>query len=65
MPLDRNDRLLTWNQVEPLVAMGRKAAWERWTKGLFPQPTKLPNSNRHRWRESEIQAWIAGTWEAC
>ncbi|OQX35290.1 MAG: hypothetical protein B0D91_11130 [Oceanospirillales bacterium LUC14_002_19_P2] len=63
--MEKHDRLLTWPQVEALVAMGRKAAWERWTSGLFPRPMKLPNSNRNRWRESEIQAWIAGNWEAC
>ena len=57
------DKLLTANTVHSITSLSRTTIWRLHTKGLFPKPMKVPGSHHLRWRESEVQAWIAGKWE--
>lgn len=54
------DRLLTGPEVRALVRLSRSTVWRYERAGKFPP--RIPSSNRALWRESEIAAWIAGTW---
>lgn len=52
------DRLLKFSQVAERVGFGRTAIYARIKRGEFPRPVKEGAASR--WRESEVQAWIAG-----
>lgn len=52
------DRLLTRSEVEDKVRLKASAIYRNMRKGGFPLPLKVgPKSVR--WKESEIEAWIA------
>ncbi len=57
------DKLLTASTVMESTSLSRTTIWRLHTKGQFPNPIKIPGSHHVRWRESEVQAWIAGEWE--
>jgi len=53
----KQDRLLSTKQVQECVQASRVSIW-RWEKeGKFPKHIKI--GRIIRWRESEIQQWIA------
>jgi len=63
------DRLLRLREIigdpkrgrDGLVPMSRNAWWAGVRAGNYPAPRML-NRRVARWRESEIRAFIAGTW---
>jgi prophage regulatory protein len=57
----RHDRLLSWPEVKARVGLSRTSVWRLEREGKFPKRVRiLPG--RVAWRESEIVAWISGTW---
>ena len=52
------DRLLRQSEVCTAVALSRMAVWKLRKAGDFPQPVVL-GVGALRWRESDVQAWIA------
>lgn len=57
------DRLLTVKQVADKCAMGVRTVWQKVNSGEFPRPVK-PAPRITRWRESDVEEWIAGLAEA-
>jgi len=57
------DRLLTVKQVAEKCAMGVRTIWQKVDTGEFPAPVK-PTPHMTRWRESDVDEWIAGLAEA-
>jgi prophage regulatory protein len=53
------DRLLRRSDVEDLVALKRSAIYELMSENKFPRPLKVAG-RAVRWRQSDIQEWIAG-----
>lgn len=57
MTTAKQDRLLSIKQIQERVQISRVSVW-RWEKeGKFPKHVKL--GSIARWKESEIQQWIA------
>ena len=52
------DRLLTRGDVERLVSMSRASVYRRVRDGTFPAPLRI-GVRAVRWRESEVERWIA------
>jgi len=53
------DRLLRWDQVQPIVSICRSHAHQLVARNLFPRPRKLvPGGRASAWVESEINAWV-------
>jgi len=55
------DRLLRWNQVQPIVGICRSHAHQLAAKNppQFPRPRKLvPGGRASAWVESEISEWV-------
>ncbi len=53
----QQDRLLSTKQVQGYIQASRVSIW-RWEKeGKFPKHVKVGRTTR--WRESEVQQWIA------
>ncbi len=60
-PLTRRDRLLSWPEVRDRVGLSRTSVWRLERAGKFP--LRIPISpGRVAWRESEIDAFVAGHW---
>lgn len=53
-----SDRLLKISEVARKISMGNSWIYERMKTGEFPRPLQL-SPGAVRWRESEIDAWIA------
>jgi prophage regulatory protein len=53
------DRLLRRSEVEDVVALRRSAIYALMSDGKFPKPLKVAG-RAVRWRQSDIQEWIAG-----
>ncbi len=65
MPNDPNpdikpppDRLLKRVEVEKIVGMGTTTIYRKINDGTFPRPVNQ-GTKLARWRESDVQAWIA------
>ena len=52
------DRLLKQAEVLAAVNLSRMAVWKMRKVGSFPEPVSL-GMGALRWRESDVQAWIA------
>ncbi len=55
------DRFLTWPEVHARVRLSRTTVWRREKDGTFPRRVRV-TPGRVAWRESEIDAFVAGTW---
>ncbi|MFA5680538.1 MAG: AlpA family phage regulatory protein [Hydrogenophaga sp.] len=60
IPFD--DRLLKLNEVMKRVSYSHDWIYRQIALGRFPRPVKLGRSSR--WRLSDVNAWVAGTWKA-
>lgn len=56
--MEIGDRLLTIRQIEIKIGLSESTIYKYMGEGGFPRPLKLGNT-AVRWRESEIDAWIA------
>jgi prophage regulatory protein len=55
------DRVLKLHEVEARVGLKKSAIYEQIDAGNFPKAIQLTTVGRASgWRESEINAWIAG-----
>jgi len=52
------DRLLRLKEVVEKTSLGSSTIYRRMSMGMFPRPCRL-GENCVRWRESEIDEWIA------
>lgn len=52
-----SDRLLRRTQVEEMIGFGRTFIAEKIASGKFPAPLKVGRCVR--WKESDIEEWIA------
>ena len=52
------DRLLTRGEVEARTALSRTSIYRKMREGSFPEPLKI-GARAVRWRESEIEEFIA------
>ena len=52
------DRLLRLSEVRTRTALGRITIYRKMRDGSFPEPLKI-GARAVRWRESEIEAWLA------
>ncbi len=52
------DRLLRLAEVRTRTALGRSTIYRKMRDGSFPEPLKI-GDRAVRWRESEIEAWLA------
>lgn len=58
------DRLLRSSDVSEMCAISRTTIWRLVTSGDFPPPVKIgTGSAGNRWRQSDIDAWIAALTE--
>ncbi len=53
-----NDRLLRLSEVQTRTALGRSTIYRLMRNGDFPEPLKI-GARAVRWRESEIEEWLA------
>lgn len=53
------DRLLRLPDVEKKTSLGKSTIYRLLNKGEFPKPIK-PTATVTAWKESEVDAWIAG-----
>ena len=53
-----NDRLLRLSEVQTRTALGRSTIYRLMRNGDFPEPLKI-GTRAVRWRESEIEDWLA------
>ena len=53
-----NDRLLRLSAVQTRTALGRSTIYRLMRNGDFPEPLKI-GARAVRWRESEIEEWLA------
>ena len=53
-----DDRLLTWDRVQPIAGISRTTAWRMQKAGDFPEPVTI-SPKRVGWWESELNAWKA------
>lgn len=53
-----SERLLRRKEVEDRVGLSRSTIYEMMSKGQFPKPVKL-GLRAVRWREEDVDAWIA------
>jgi prophage regulatory protein len=56
------DKLVNFHYVKEATSLSRTRIWQLEKEGKFPQGTRY-SKRCCRWRESEVQAWIAGEWE--
>ena len=53
-----DDRLLRLNEVRTRTALARTTIYRKMREGSFPEPLKV-GVRAVRWRESEIEDWLA------
>ena len=58
MATGTTDRLLRLREVQTLTALGRSTVYRLMRAGSFPEPLQI-GPRAVRWRESEIDAWLA------
>jgi predicted DNA-binding transcriptional regulator AlpA len=54
-----NERLLRRVEVEQRVGLKTSSIYQKIAKGTFPKPIRLGGTSSVRWRESDINEWIA------
>ena len=52
----RDDRLLSWDQVERIASISRSTAWRMERDGAFPRRVRV-SPGRVGWWESELTQW--------
>lgn len=52
----KDDRLLSWDQVEHIASISRSTAWRMERDGAFPRRVRV-SPGRVGWWESELTAW--------
>ena len=52
------DRLMRLSEVLTLINLSRSSVYRLRRQGAFPEPLKI-GARAVRWRQSEIEAWIA------
>lgn len=52
----KDDRLLSWDQVEHIASISRSTAWRMERDGAFPQRVRV-SPGRVGWWESELTMW--------
>ena len=57
MDSESTDRLLRLKDILTLTALGRSSIYRKMRASSFPEPLKI--GWVVRWRESEVQAWLA------
>ena len=50
--------LLTYREVASRLNCCRQTVWKLVKRGEFPEPLKIGRARR--WREADVDAWIAG-----
>lgn len=55
-PGGREDRLLSWDQVEHIASISRSTAWRMERDGAFPRRVRV-SPGRVGWWESELTSW--------
>ncbi len=55
------EKLLSIKEVSYYVSLGKSNIWTMVKRGSFPAPRKI-SVGCTRWKLSEIQAFINGTW---
>jgi predicted DNA-binding transcriptional regulator AlpA len=60
-PSSRPDRLMLWAEVRPRVGVSSSTARRLERAGRFPPRIRI-SPGRVAWRESEIDALVAGSW---
>jgi prophage regulatory protein len=63
-PINFNDRILRWPEVENRIGICRSQAHLLVSKGEFPPPIKL-GARASGWLESEINVWLTQRIAAC
>jgi prophage regulatory protein len=63
-PINFNDRILRWPEVENRIGICRSQAHLLVSKGEFPSPIKL-GARASGWLESEINLWLTQRIAAC
>ena len=58
MPTANTDRLLRLREVRTRTALARSTIYRKMREGSFPLPLKI-GVRAVRWRESEIETWLA------
>ena len=58
MSITTTDRLLHLREVIALTGFSRSSIYRKMRDGSFPEPLKI-GVRAVRWRESEIEAWLA------
>ena len=58
MVAESTDRLLRLSEVLTRTALGRSTIYRLMRAGSFPEPLKV-GVRAVRWRESEVEAWLA------
>ena len=61
--MESNIRLLRIADVSKKTTLGKSTIWLKMGQGSFPKPTKL-SAAINVWKESDIDAWIAGCFES-
>lgn len=61
LPTD-GERLIRLSEVKQRVGLGKTLIYEMISEGRFPKPYKVTPAAA-RWREREIDAWIAAVTE--
>ena len=55
----QTERLLKLEDVKMMVGFGKTFISQKIKEGTFPKPIVFDGRTK-RWKESEVQAWIAG-----
>lgn len=56
------DKILRFPEVHARTGLSRTTIWREISLGRFPKQVKI-TAHAVGWRESEIVAWVAGTWD--
>ncbi len=54
---EQHERLLTYDEVGRRLGLGRTALWALVRDGKFPEPLRIGRARR--WRECDVDRWIA------
>jgi predicted DNA-binding transcriptional regulator AlpA len=57
LPESNASHLMRLRDVQAVTTLSRTALWRLRSRGLFPQPLRLPGMGI-RWRRDEVLAWI-------
>ena len=58
MGAEPSDRLMRCDEVETRITLSRSTIYRKMRKKSFPEPLRI-GVRAVRWRESEVEAWLA------